>query len=183
MALHLTPNQAATVEASGNNAALPAPKAADDLAVLHPERTLTIGGAVVTLREYSFVDGLKLRGLYAPFFDALYARIEQNDFHAPTLDVVESVVAEHLDALITLISHAAGVEEAWVRGLNDEDGHELMNAWWLVNAHFFIRRVSAKIALTKVKAKKQAESSPDGQTSTTDSSSPDTAKPQPTSAG
>ena len=32
--------------------------AADDLAILHPDRTLVLGGRTIVLREYGFFEGL-----------------------------------------------------------------------------------------------------------------------------
>ncbi|MFU4637262.1 hypothetical protein ACM71F_30855, partial [Pseudomonas aeruginosa] len=46
---------------------------ADDLQILHPERTLEVQGRMVTMREYGFVEGLKLRATMQPFLDDLHA--------------------------------------------------------------------------------------------------------------
>ena len=50
-------------------ASAPAEVGADDLEVLHPDRTATIAGRAVTMREYGFIEGLKLAPLYKGIVD------------------------------------------------------------------------------------------------------------------
>lgn len=156
-----------------------APKAAvaeDPLAILHPERELVIAARAVTIREYGFVEGLKLRTTAEPFLTALYA-IAAQDGHAPTFTQLERLVAEQADCVLELVAQAANVEPEWISSLSDEDGYRLMQEWWLVNSGFFIRRVVQRLATEHAVARRRA-----GDASTTRSSEPATAAPPPTSA-
>ncbi len=55
--------------------AAPAPEtaAADDLAILHPDRTLVLGGRTIVLREYGFFEGLDVADRAAGFIADLIA--------------------------------------------------------------------------------------------------------------
>ena len=64
----------------------PAEPGADDLQVLHPERSPIIAGRQVTVREYGFIEGLGLRPLAQPFLDELHER--GGDHRVPVLPEV-----------------------------------------------------------------------------------------------
>lgn len=151
--------------------------APDPLAILHPEREVFLAGKVVTVREYGFVEGLKMRATAQPFLDALYAFAAQ-DGHAPTFQEMELLVAEHSDCVLRLVARAADVSPEWIESLTDEDGYRLMQEWWLANAGFFTRRVVQRLATERAVARLRA-----GGASTTRSSEPATAEPPPTSVG
>ncbi|MDF5999802.1 hypothetical protein P4050_15915 [Pseudomonas aeruginosa] len=51
----------------------PAAQGADDLQILHPEREIEVAGRKLTVREYGFVEGLRLRPMIQPLLDDLYA--------------------------------------------------------------------------------------------------------------
>ena len=55
--------------------AAPAPEtaAADDLAILHPDRTLVLGGRTIVLREYGFFEGLDVADRASAFIADLIA--------------------------------------------------------------------------------------------------------------
>lgn len=154
-----------------------APAADDPLAVLHPEREVFIAGRVITVREYGFVEGLKLQAMAKPFFDALYAHASRES-HAPTFTEIEQMFVEHSGVVIQLVARAANVEPEWIDTLSDEDGYRLMQEWWLANAGFFTRRVVQRLATEGAVARLQA-----GRASTTRSSEPATGGAPPTSAG
>ncbi|WP_286806195.1 MULTISPECIES: DUF6631 family protein [unclassified Marinimicrobium] len=145
-----------------------APDGADDLAILHPEHTLTVGGEKVTVREYGFVEGLRLRPKYQPLLDALYDIMVGE--RAPELDAVEAVLAEQLDTTLDLIAVAADVDRSFIEDLSNEDGQRLMDAWWAVNSPFFLRSVFKRAA------QERALSRHAGATSTTASSSTGTTR-------
>ncbi|EPM0009431.1 DUF6631 family protein [Pseudomonas aeruginosa] len=142
---------------------------ADDLQILHPERTLKVQGRVVTMREYGFVEGLKLRATIQPFLDDLHAMVV-NDRGLPPLDRIIGVLAAHHSLVAQLIAQAADVELEWIeKGLRARPGKDLMYIWWSVNGPFFVGEVMDRIATDRAEASLRA-----GQTSTHASSLEDT---------
>lgn len=115
----------------------------DDLVVLHPEQSLTINGCNITVREYGFVEGLKLRPLMKPLLERLYQvttsgqRIE--------LESVLDAVADHPSEVLQLIAISADVEQSWINELNDADGTLLMMTWWGVCGPFFVRKLQDRM--------------------------------------
>ncbi|TBU75197.1 DUF6631 family protein [Phytopseudomonas daroniae] len=151
-----------------SKAAAAAKGSADDLAVLNSDVPTTIAGRKLVMREYGFIEGMRLQGLYAPFVTDLYNSM-RDSADVPLHEVIE-LLGRHTDQVAELISIAADVELNWVRGLDDVNGMNLMYLWWNVNCPFFMRRVfdrrSAELAVEKVRA---------GETSMPSSSSTDTA--------
>lgn len=151
-----------------------ASRAERELEILHPEREIAVGGRRLTVREYGFVEGLKLRETAAPFLEALY-RLAQAAGSVPTFAEVEAMLVAHDDTVLDLIARAADVDRAFIDALSDEEGYLLMQTWWLVNAGFFIRRVINRLATER------ALRQPAGDASTPRSSGPDTDADRPTS--
>lgn len=142
---------------------------ADDLAVLHPDREITIAGRPLVVREYGFVEGLRLRAVSEPFLAALYAAAK-DDGQIPGFVGIEAVLADHAECVVQLVAASARVESEWIMGLSDEDGYRLMQEWWLATGPFFIRRLVQRLAIDQAKAAR-----PGGPASMTPSSAPDTA--------
>lgn len=136
-----------------------------DLDVLHPERALTVGGRAVTVREYSFIEGLRIQQRVRPIVAGLEAAAEGGDV---SMDVLDELVARHTDDVLALVAQACDQPVEWVRGLSDEDGQALLLAWWGVCSRFFIRRLVMRRAW-------QAAQQPAGATSTPASSTTATA--------
>lgn len=148
-------------------AAAPSQDGADDLAILHPEREATIAGERIVMREYGFVEGLRLQPLVQPILDGL-ADTALRDGH---LDVGSAarIFAMHDDAIVTLIARACDRDEDWVRNLNDADGQALLFLWWEANLGFFVRRVGQVLTARAIDAVRKASESA-GATSTPPSS-------------
>jgi hypothetical protein len=147
---------------------------ADELNVLHPEREVTIAGRRIVIREYGFVEGLKMRAIAQPFVDALYALVAPTS-SAPSFSEVESLLADHSDCVLELMARAADVEREWIENLSDSDGYYLMQEWWIVAGNFFIRRVVQRLAIERAARLRV------GHASTTPSSEPAMGAPQATS--
>lgn len=149
-------------------AARPAPiEGEQDLDVLHPERAINIAGRQIVVREYGFVEGLRLRPLTQPILDALYQTITARDT-PPELESIIGVLADCSTELVSLMAIAADVDECWVAGLGQDDGYLLMMVWWNVNGPFFIRRV-----VNREVARRAVERPPAGSISTAPLSVPD----------
>ncbi|HEX7113197.1 MAG TPA: DUF6631 family protein, partial [Mizugakiibacter sp.] len=137
--------------------AAPLQDGADDLAILHPEREATIAGERIVMREYGFVEGLRLQPLVQPILDGL-ADTALRDGH---LDVgaAARIFALHDEAIVTLIARACDRDEAWVQQLSDADGQALLFLWWETNLGFFVRRVGQVLTARAIEAVRQASAS------------------------
>ena len=146
--------------------AAPAADAGDALEILHPERTATIAGREIRVREYGFVESMRLHGLIQPILDDL--RILVTARGVPNLDDVIGVLAHHYEAIVQLLARAADVEPEWVAGLSSAEGELLLYLWWGVNGPFWLGGVVQRIAAERIAAR--SATSPDGRTSTPPSS-------------
>ena len=126
-------------EAAVSAAASPAAEGADDLGILHPERTRTIAGRTITVREYGFVEGLKLEPIIKPFIDSLHNVVKPNT--SATLDEITAVLGEHHEITLQMMAQSCDVEAEWIDTLNDRDGTTLLHLWWSVCAPFVLKRV------------------------------------------
>lgn len=140
-----------------------APAGDDDLAILHPEISLLIGGENVTVREYGLVDGLKVRAFLAPFITDIRILFEDGPF---LTDDVIALMGRHVDLVMEAVALSVGKPTTWVRALGSDDGNLLLLAWWGVHGPFFIRQIASRQA-EKLRLAVLA-----GQTSTSSSSPP-----------
>lgn len=122
------------VNAAGTKAA---DKAAEELDTLHPERTVVLAGRSVTVHEYGFVEGVRLRLVAKPFTDGLFALIKGKD--VPHYEAVLDIIAEHLDLVLELVAQSADIKVDLIKQMSGPDGELLMMMWWGVNGSFFMR--------------------------------------------
>ena len=120
-------------------AAANAAPGADDLAILNPDRDAKIAGRAITAREYGFIEGLALEPAIKPFVDDLYALMEGG--RVVEIDEITVLLGKHEKLIVDLMVQSYGVEEDWIRSLNDSDGREVMFLWWAVCQPFFTKRV------------------------------------------
>lgn len=133
-----------------------------DLEVLHPDRDITINGESITVREYGFVEGLRLRSLMQPLRDSLHKLMVGG---VPALDQVIEVIAEHHETVLQLMAASIDRDVEWFDKLKPEEGDYLLLIWWTVCGPFFMRSVQNRLIADKVKAARIAASSA-GETST-----------------
>lgn len=121
---------------------------ADDLEILHPERKLEIAGTTVTMREYGFVEGMRLAATAAPIVHDLSTITGAAD-DGGMLEYarLQAVFATHVDAITGMVAQACDQPREWVEGLGDGDGQALLFAWWAVNGPFFVRRVLSELQM------------------------------------
>jgi len=124
----------------------------NDLAILFPERTLTVGGKTLTIREYSFKESLQLNDRLQPLINAISGLIEGESM--PELAQVIAVLAKEHDRLIELVAIAANCEQSFIENLNQQEGQQLLVLWWSINAPFLIG--SAVLCLQATAAAKAA---------------------------
>lgn len=142
----------------------------DDLEVLHPERRLIIAGRQITVREYGFVEGLRLQPLAEPLIEDLRAHLEEG--RSWNVEAVHSLLGRHADAVLRLMAVAADVESEWIDSLDQDAGAALMFLWWTVNGPFYMR-----CAIVRARAAQALAAQRAGATSTPPSSGPATATP------
>lgn len=142
--------------------------AADDLAILHPDRTLVIGGRTVVLREYGFFEGLDVADRATAFIADLIAA---SDDGALRYAQVRRLFGRHRAVIPTIAAQAGDVEVAWLESLAADDLELYLATWFAVNAAFFVREVLAELR----EAQLLAAGASAGAISSPDSPPPDTA--------
>ena len=162
--------------------AAPAPDtaAADDLAILHPDRTLVLGGRTIVLREYGFFEGLDVADRAAGFIADLIAA---SDDGALRYAHVRRLFGRHRAVIPAIAAQAGDVEAAWLEALPPDELELYLATWFAVNAAFFVREVLAELRETQLReAQRLAAGASAGAISSPDSPPPDAAT-SPGSAG
>lgn len=118
------------------------PPAAEALAQLHPDRSLTLGGRAVTIREYGFFEGLDVADRAAAFIDDLIVASE-----AGTLRYVQvrRLFGRHRAVIAVIAAQAADIEVDWLLALPEDELELYMATWFAVNAAFFVREVLVQL--------------------------------------
>ncbi|GEK71599.1 MULTISPECIES: DUF6631 family protein [Halomonas] len=112
-------------------------QAEQDPEILFPDETLCICGEEIRVHEFRFAEGLRAIALARPILSALREIPEGED----DPELVDHVLADHLDAWLALIAMSTDKDVAWVRSLPDADGQSLSMVFWRVNGAFFMRRL------------------------------------------
>jgi len=118
---------------------------ADDLAVLHPERTLPIGGRDVTIREYGFFEGLDVADRASHFISDLVAASEDGTLRYTQ---VRRLFGRHRSVVPSIAAQAGDVEVEWLQALQADDLELYLATWFAVNAAFFVREALAELRET-----------------------------------
>lgn len=122
------------------SAAVQVTTAADDLAIMHPDVTLTIAGREVTVREYRFIDGMRARGKGKPIIDELQAMMASGELVNAVVEDYLGILARHPDLTRELMLDAIdGADPDWLDALSEDDGFALQVQWWGVCGRFFAR--------------------------------------------
>lgn len=118
------------------NPTAPTADPAAELEIIAPDVEVTlVNGRIITVREYAFLDGLKLQNTAAPVLDALA------DGEDITVQRLSQVFGEHAELMPTLMAAACDLSASEIRALNDHDGQVLLAAFWRVNKDFFVQRL------------------------------------------
>lgn len=132
-----------------------------ELTVLHPEGQAMIGRRAVVVREYGYIEGMRIQPALRPFLEALYLAHTKAGA-PPTAEDVADIIAVHLVTVQWLVAQAItpvndedpqafldDVAEAakWIAGLGDVEGERLLTLWWGTNSGFFTRRLR-RVAVT-----------------------------------
>ena len=150
----------------------PAPEpsdAAEQLAQLHPDRSLTLGGRALTLREYGFFEGLDVADRAGAFIDDLIAMSEDGRLRYAQ---VRRLFGRHRAVVPMIAAQAADVEVAWFDTLADDELELYMATWFAVNAAFFVREVLAELRERRLLQDAVLTSASTGSTASPDSREP-----------
>ena len=145
---------AAAAPATGRQAS---EQATETLDVLHPERTIAIGDRALEVREYGYVEGLKLQAACRAFLDDLYAVFARAE-DPPSAEEIAEILGTHILTVQWLIAQAiTPLDEdpqafvtavtdnlKWIGTLAEDAGDVLTACWWEVNKRFFIRRLQRR---------------------------------------
>lgn len=115
----------------------------NDLAVLMPNREITLAGETITVREYSFKDALTI-GREIDQFAALIVN-EMNGTNKITINQADAIIFNNLELVYSLISTSIQKPISFIETLSYENGLQLLDWWWVVNSGFFMNAVTRKI--------------------------------------
>ncbi len=133
---------------SGKAVAAKEEQGANDLEVLHPNRSATIAGREVVVREYGFVEGMKMLGMLEPFLADLKQLME--DDQPLTVAACSVLFSQHMDVITEAVAVAADVDVEWLAELSQDDGYHLIMLWWTANGPFYIRTARNRIFADRV---------------------------------
>ena len=144
-----------------------ADQAAQDLAVINPNVTITLAGEQITVTEYPFFTWINLK----PRSEALRIDLsflldtKEATFTEDVLEVFEENIAD----VKFLVSQSINKPEEFIQALSNQDIETLLLTWWTVNKHFFMKSAGRLMRQRKRLASHRA-----GQTSSSALSNPDT---------
>lgn len=115
---------------------------AEELAVLHPDRTLVIGGRSVTIREYGFFEGLDVADRASAFIGDLIAASGDGTLRYTQ---VRRLFGRHRVVIPSIAAQAGDIEVAWLEALAPDELELYLATWFAANAAFFVREVLAEV--------------------------------------
>lgn len=118
----------------------------NDLYVLSPDVELTLAGRKLTVREYRFMQGMRMRAIAKPLVEALQALVEDGTAADAGIEVYFDVLGQHVDLTRELmLASIEGADADFLGALGDIDGEQLLATWWTVCSRFFWRAVVARL--------------------------------------
>lgn len=128
--------------------------------IILPNRTITVGGEELEVKEFTLIQGMKLTEIMRPMLDDFLAAFQNTT--EPDLDVLDGVLARHTQATMQMLALAVNKPVKWVFDLPYADGQVLLNEFWRVNSGFFTlllgrRRAMQQQTAAKAAAEAQAE--------------------------
>lgn len=147
----------------------------EDLNVLLPDVPLELAGRKLTVREYRFIDGLRVRLKAKPLIDDLETLAKDGAAADAGIEDYIDLMAKH-DVLVRelMAESIDGADADFIDGLSADDGYALLITWWGVAGRFFVRVVAGRLRdRLLVELRRNAGSA--GPTSSASSPLPDTA--------
>lgn len=112
--------------------------AENELDILFPNRQLLVGGEEVTVREFTYLEALRLGAKALPLLIAM----EEAGRDTPDLLLLDRLLPQYVDIWFDLLAVATGRDTDWLKALGNRDGERLMLTFWAVNQDFFVRRIA-----------------------------------------
>lgn len=125
-------------------------KEQSDLQILSPDREVTIAGKKVLMREYRFVESLRVRVLAQPMIDSMHTLMTAGEL--TNIEGYLAVFERHQDLVEELIAISCGLSVEEIRELPGNTAMDLIDVWWFVNGPFFTRAVMKKIVQNQITA-------------------------------
>lgn len=133
-------------------------RSARQRSILHPERSRKIGGRLVEMREYGYIEGMRVQAAGAVFLDDLFGLFPREGL-PPTDVAIDAVIARHITVVHWMMAQAMtpwnddlqvfgdAVRENtdWIARLDYEPGAALKDLWWEANAGFFFRLLKSRM--------------------------------------
>lgn len=108
--------------------------------ILHPEQKFSIAGRDVTVHEFTFREELDI----GPMVFDLISELDVIIGDGSDLSLLFDTLYRYPDVLESMLVLASGEEREWIINLSGKDGDELVKAFWIMNAPFFMRRFVAR---------------------------------------
>lgn len=118
-----------------------------DLDIIQPNRSVTIGGKDVVVREYGFFEGGRIAPLTAPIIVSLKEILKEKQ-NVEITDLLK-LTYKHIDEMIELLAVATGEDKEWIMSLPQKDGATLATVWWGVNGPFCVESAVVEYQLTQ----------------------------------
>lgn len=116
----------------------------NELEILNPDRTITVGGESVTVREYSWPEAMELAATAAPVLAEMKTLFAAGG--DVSLEDLADLITRHRAIMFDLIARSIDRPVAFIEGLTDSDGLLLLTCYWRVNSGFFVRRLIMRLA-------------------------------------
>jgi hypothetical protein len=114
------------------------------LTTCYPEYDIYIGGEWVTVREFTFLQGLRAAQIAQMLLADLAVLFKETEAN-PGFFAITGIFGEHEKELLGLISMATGRDTKWLRELTESEEQQLITAFWTVNWPFFVNRLIPKL--------------------------------------
>lgn len=111
----------------------------ESLAILLPERTLTLAGKEVVVHEYTLAEQLKHRAPLKAISDGFKALMLNSPDAEVSLEALYDLMGTLANEVLQAVAVSCGESVEWVSSLAGQDSEELLMVWWGVNAVFFTR--------------------------------------------
>lgn len=121
-----------------------AAQAAEDLAVVFAENTVSIANRSITVQEYPFLTWLQLKPKHQGFLSAL-AELIGASAEGVLIDDLMDCFEQHIDDVQALLCASCDLPKDFLETLNSDDFELLLMTWWQVNRHFFLKSVHRQL--------------------------------------
>ena len=112
----------------------------NDLEILYPDQTVTVGAETVTVHEFRYREGLEAAGLARLFLAGLRALMTDTGEEI-ALEAIDGLITEHRETWLKLVALSCGRDVEWLAQLPNHEAMKLHLAFWGVNGPFFTQRL------------------------------------------